>query len=242
MLCIRIVLTAAFLSFLVPPAGAQSVKLPDWKSAYKATPGSYFFQPMEGLSMLDEDGALSLYLEMPRGETKTQHGKHGFVTYLMGTHWKVNVNDRFNLYLQPMANHFGFNGHGGGTKIHLHTEPLPRDHGVIDETGVLVILQRVGDELSIRAVSCRDGRVYAGQSVDAASYELSNVRRGSGFAVGTVAENTKDAERDRGKGHQGNLEFVGYTTRPMDDATASRIALGADPAWLPRRRTNTWRR
>jgi len=242
LLSIRIALTVACLILLVPPAGAQSVKLPDWNSASQATPGSYFFQPLDGLSMFEGDGALFLCLEMPRGETKTQHGKHGYVTYLMGTHWKVNVNDRFNLYFQPQANHFGFNGHGGGTKIDLHTEPLPRDHGVIDETGVLVILQRVGDELSIRAVSCRDGRVYAGQSVDAASYELSNVRGGSGFAVGTVAENPKDAERDRGKGHQGNLEFVGYTTQTIDDATASRIALGADPVEVLGEPTLRWYR
>lgn len=223
-------------------AKAQSVKLPDWNSASEAVPASFFFQPLNELSMLGEDGALFMCLELPRGETKTQNGKHGFVTFLMGTHWAVNVNDRFNLQFNPLGNFFAFNGNGGGTKLDLQTEELPRDHGVVDETTLLVIVQRSGDTFSIRAVSGRDGRIYTGEPAVAPGYVINDVRGGSGFAVGTVAETPTTPERDRGKGFNGNLEFVGYATQMISDESAQQIALGADPVEVLGEQTLRWYR
>lgn len=235
---------ALLLTVLVgTEATGQSVKLPDWNSASEPpVPAAFIFQPIESLSMLGEDGALLLCFEMPKGETKTQNGKYGFVTYLMGSHWHTKLSKQFNLQFNPQGNCFRFVGNGAKAKVELQTEELDRDGELIGETAMLVIVQRSGDTFSIRAVSCRYGRIYTGTPQDAAGYVLSEVRGGEGFAVGTVANTPKSPERDRGKGHQGNIEFVGYATQTISDELAKRIALGADPVMSLRKGTLRWYR
>ena len=218
------------VSLLAGAALAQSVRLPDWNCALEdRDPVSFFFQPIEGFSMLGEDGALLISLEMPRGETKTLNGQYRFCYYLLGTHNMVDIGDRFAVYFHPQESCFYFAGKARGIKVVVQTQPLALRDGLLDETSLLVIVQRSGDTFSIRAVSGTSGRIYEGETVDAAGYVLDAVRGGNGFAVGTVADAAVNPKLDRARGHSGNLEFAGYSTRTVSDEDARRIALGADP-------------